>query len=240
MKVVISQSMLFPWVGMLEQINLADTVVHYDDVQYSKGSYVNRVQLKMAEGVKWMTIPLLKAGFGRRIDELHPNEGIDWRKMHLQQLYRCFINAPYLKDVIRLVEEVYDKKHDDIGQLSRTSTLALCGYFDLVRNKNFIDVKALNIGGANSMRVLEVVKKIKGTSYITGHGAVNYLDHAQFEAYNIDVRYMDYKCIPYDQFFGPFTPYVSSLDLVANLGRAGREIIKSGTISWREFINDRN
>jgi len=58
MKIVITQSMLFPWVGMLEQIKLANIVVHYDDVQYSKGSYVNRVQLKMPEGIKWMTIPL--------------------------------------------------------------------------------------------------------------------------------------------------------------------------------------
>ena len=36
MKVVITQSMLFPWVGMLEQIRLADILIHYDDVAFSE------------------------------------------------------------------------------------------------------------------------------------------------------------------------------------------------------------
>ena len=31
--VVISQSMLFPWVGTLEQMLLADVFIHYDDVK---------------------------------------------------------------------------------------------------------------------------------------------------------------------------------------------------------------
>ena len=33
MKVVISQPMLFPWVGMLEQIMLADVFVHYTAIE---------------------------------------------------------------------------------------------------------------------------------------------------------------------------------------------------------------
>lgn len=239
-KVLISQSMLFPWVGMLEQINLANIVVHYDDVQYSKGGYVNRVQLKMPEGIKWMTVPLFKANFGKSIDELCPNEKIDWRKQHLQLLNRCFLNAPFRGDVIQLVEDVYAKSYDNIGQLSRASMLALCRYFDLISNQNFIDIRTLNVDGSNSSRVLEVVKRLNGTVYITGHGAANYLDHAQFQAANIDVRYMNYKCTPYNQLNGLFTPYVSSLDLVANLGRAGRSVIKSDSISWKEFVNERN
>ena len=50
--VVISQPMLFPWVGMFEQVALADVFVHYDDVQFSKGSFTNRVQLKTARRVR--------------------------------------------------------------------------------------------------------------------------------------------------------------------------------------------
>jgi hypothetical protein len=230
--------MLFPWVGMLEQIKLANIVVHYDDVQYSKGSYVNRVQLKMPEGIKWMTIPLLKVNFGQCIDQILVHKEIDWRKKHLQQLNRCFLNAPFRDDVIQLVEEVYNKEYDNIGQLSRASMLALCSYFDLINNQSFIDVRTLNVDGSNSSRVLDVVKRLNGSAYITGHGAAKYLDHAQFEASNIDVRYMNYKCTPYNQAYGPFTPYVSSLDLVANLGRAGRSVIEPETISWKEFAND--
>ena len=44
--VVISQPMYFPWVGMLEQMALADVWVHLDDAQFSKGGFFNRVQIK--------------------------------------------------------------------------------------------------------------------------------------------------------------------------------------------------
>ncbi len=48
LSLVISQPMLFPWVGMLEQIRLSDTYVFYDDVQFSTGpgNRVSRVQVK--------------------------------------------------------------------------------------------------------------------------------------------------------------------------------------------------
>ena len=44
---VISQPMYFPRVGMLEQIRLADHFVYYDDVQFSRGGFSNRVQLSL-------------------------------------------------------------------------------------------------------------------------------------------------------------------------------------------------
>ncbi|MCA9907942.1 MAG: WbqC family protein, partial [Anaerolineae bacterium] len=67
MKLVISQSMYFPWAGLLEQIRLADTFVHYDDVQHTRGFY-NRVQIKTGNGVRWITVPLRDWHQGQRID----------------------------------------------------------------------------------------------------------------------------------------------------------------------------
>ena len=36
-----------PWSGLFNQIAMSDLFIHYDDVQFSKGSFVNRVQLKI-------------------------------------------------------------------------------------------------------------------------------------------------------------------------------------------------
>ncbi len=46
---------------------------------------------------------------------------------------------------------------------------------------------------------------------------------------------MDYEKIPYPQLHGDFNPFVSILDLVANVGRAGREVIRSHAVDWRSF-----
>ena len=87
-RVVISQSMLFPWVGLLEQVRLADAFVHYDDVQFSKGSFVNRVQLKTPQGVRWMTVPLHDLHLGQRIDEVRIAPAGEWRARHRHERRR--------------------------------------------------------------------------------------------------------------------------------------------------------
>ena len=86
MRVVVSQSMLFPWVGLLEQLRLADVFVHYDDVQFSKGSFVNRVQIKTASGVRWMTIPTRDLHLGQRICEVEVAPPSKWLNQHLALL----------------------------------------------------------------------------------------------------------------------------------------------------------
>ena len=238
-RVVISQSMLFPWVGMLEQIRLADVFVHYDDVQYSKGSFVNRVQVKLPEGIRWMTVPLQDFHFGQRVDELQPNGAKDWRRQHLDLLARSFKSAPFRDDAIGLAKAVYVQQYASVGDLSRASMLALADYFGFASGRHFLDVRDLDVPGISTDRVLAVVQRLGGGTYITGHGAARYLEHERFAAASIDVEYMDYRLLPYSQAHGPFTPYVSSLDLIANCGHAGLDVIVSKTLPWRQFINER-
>jgi hypothetical protein len=236
-RVVISQSMYFPWVGMLEQIRLCDTFVFYDDVQFSKGSLTNRVQVKQPDSsTSWMTVPLLNLKLGQRIDEVKVFPPETWADKHLNLLRNSFLSAPFAADALALAEEVLSKPHPTIADIARESLLVLCRYYGLDQNRRFIDSKELNIPGKGSERVLQIVKALGGRQYITGHGASNYLDHALFERSGISVRYMKYDCIPYPQLHGKFTPYLTALDLVANCGKEGASFIASESIPWREFL----
>ena len=98
MRVVISQSMYFPWVGLLEQVRLADVFVHYDDVQFSKGSFVNRVQIKTAQGIEWMTVPGREVHLGQRIADVQVAPASQWTAKHLALLQRSFAGAPFAED----------------------------------------------------------------------------------------------------------------------------------------------
>jgi len=239
MKVVISQSMLFPWVGLLEQVRLADVFVHYDDVQFSKGSFVNRVQIKTPQGLRWMTVPLDGLQLGQRINEVRVGADTGWKARHLSLLESSFEGAPYAQDALRLVHEVYAEEHPNIGSLARASLLALCRYLALDTHTRFVDVESMKLPGSSSERVLQVVKALGGDHYLTGHGAANYLDHTGFAAQGVTVQYMDYQKRAYPQSHGPFTPYVSGLDLVAHCGRAGKEYVGSGTLDWATFLQNR-
>lgn len=239
MRVVISQSMYFPWVGLLEQIRLAEVFVHYDDVQLTRGFY-NRIQVKTQYGTKWLTVPLRDHHRGKNIDETLVDERTDWRSRHRDILRQAYFNSPFRDDMLELVDGVFNQKIVTLSDISRSSMLALANYFNLREHCQFVDSKVLAISGKSSQRLHDLVRTLGGDIYITGHGARNYLDHELFESSGITVQYMEYQRTEYQQLNGAFTPYVTGLDLVANCGREGVHVIQSKAIEWRQFINESN
>ena len=85
--------------------------------------------------------------------------------------------------------------------------------------------------------MLDLILRLEGTTYITGHGARNYLDHALFERHGVAVEYMDYRRLSYPQLYGPFDPHVTILDLIANVGPSAAGYLCSGTLPWKEFVS---
>jgi hypothetical protein len=234
LKVVISQPMLFPWVGLLEQIRLADVYVHYDDVPFSKGSFVNRVQVKTAAGSRWLTIPLRDHHLGQKIQDVRTADTQAWRARHLAVLEQAYEKAPHAADMLDIVRRAYSLPSDRLADVVIASMQELCAYFELVP-QSVVRSSELGIGGSGWPRVLAIVGRLGGSAYVSGHGGYNYLDHEAFEAAGVTVEYMRYERIAYPQQHGPFTASVTALDLVANVGRAGRGVITSGTVPWRTF-----
>lgn len=239
MIVVISQPMMFPWAGLLEQMRAADVYVRYPDVQFSKGSFVNRVQVKTAKGTKWLTVPLRDLRLGQLINEVRIDNRRDWRGEHLQILRAAYADAPHVAEMLRLVESTYADKHERIDSLAIASEDALYRYFSLPDRHKFIRSETLDIGGGGSRRVLDIVLAMGGNVYLTGHGATRYLDHELFEEAGVRVEYMDYAMTPYPQLHGAFTPFVSALDLIANMGPDAAGFIRPRTKYWKEFLRDK-
>ncbi len=237
MKVVISQPMFFPWIGFFEQIKLCDVYVHYNDVQYSKGGFTNRVQVKSPEGSRWLTVPLKNLYLGQPINQVEINNQQNWRISHLDLLRSCYEAAPYYSEMRKLVENLYEQEWELLYDLSQATLSSVCEYFEFFEDKKFINIQDLNVGGTSSERVLATTVKVNAGTYITGHGASKYLNHGIFEDAGVRVEYMNYQKTPYPQLFDEFTPYISILDLIANVGKDGINWIHSGTIYWKDFVN---
>ncbi len=235
MTVVISQSMLFPWVGMLEQIKLADVFIHLDDVPLSLSARTRRVQVKTARGFSWMTIPLLNFHRGQEIQDVKIDPEGSWKAKHFSLLNESFKGSPYRDEAISLVADLYGEDIDNIGDLARESMTRLAGYFDIFNSTKFFHARELETAGTKSERLMNLVKAVEGKIYLTGLGALKYLDEGIFRDEGIEVRYMDYQKCPYPQNFGSFNPFVSSLDLVANCGKAGADYICSNAVNKKDM-----
>lgn len=234
--VVISQPMYFPWVGFLQQIRLADVFVFYDDVQFTSGGFLNRVQVKTEGGIRWMTVPLRDQHLGQRINEVTIDDRSPWRQRHRELLKRAYDAAPHREEMLRLVDAVFAQSLTSLAELSQASTFALVDYFGLSAGTSFLVSSSQDVPGRSTQRVIDLCAHVHGKTYLTGHGARNYLVHEEFEARGLSVAYIDYGVEPYPQAHGTFTPYVTALDLVAHCGRAGVNHITGTMQEWRSFL----
>ena len=229
--------MYFPWVGMLEQIRLADIYVHLDDVQFARG-FINRVQIKTAKGSQWMTVPLQNLHRGQRIVDLHTFEEEGWRDRHLDLVKRAFNGAPFAEEAWNLCNSVLQRPGTSLCEVAIASTQALCDYFEIGPRPLLVKSSSLGIEGGSWERLLAIVKYFGGDEYVTGLGGLNYISHEAFDQAGVRVEYMRYQKTPYSQLHGTFTPFVSALDLVANMGSSGRTLINSPAVYWKDFPNE--
>jgi len=235
-KIVISQPMFFPWIGIFEQIRLSDIFVHYDDVQFPHGrSFMSRVQIKTHDGIKWLTISV-KRKKQQLIQEVLIDDATNWKSKHLKTLEHNYRKAPFVDDMIAIVEDVYSQHMYSLSELNICGIEKIAEYFNL--NTTFLISSTLGTTTHSSAKLLDICLLLNANIYITGHGAKNYLDHELFEQNQIQVEYMDYERSPYQQLHGAFDPHVSILDLIANHGRSGIQYIHSKTKPWRDFINE--
>ncbi len=232
--VVIMQPQFFPWRGLFEQIRLADEFVHLDDAQFQKGGFTNRVQIKTASGPAWLTVPVLRSGRLPPIAEVEIDYRTDWRAKHARTIAMSYARAPFVRAALAIVEDVYAASPRTIADLDIAALERCCAELGL--RPAFSRASSTPVAGAKTERVLELLRPRGATRYVTGLGALRYLDEPLLAAAGIDVRVMAYTRRPYAQLHGAFDPHVSVLDLIANLGGAAAGALDSPAIAWRDAV----
>jgi hypothetical protein len=227
-KVVITQSNYIPWKGYFDQINLADILVIYDDMQFTKRDWRNRNQIKTPNGLLWLTIPVeVKGKFDQKIKDTKVSDK-SWANKHFKTIQANYAKAKCYRDYKDKLGDLYEQasKLDfltDINllfinwilqQLNIKTTIKLSSEFSLVDGK--------------TERLVDICLKLGATDYISGPAAKNYMDVSLFEKQSILVSYMDYSNYPvYSQLYGDFTHAVSIIDLFLNVGSESRKYMKS-------------
>lgn len=234
--VVISQPMYLPWPGFVSQLALADVLIWLDDAQFSRGSFTNRVQIRTAFGDKWLSIPLIGKGFGVQIVGLQAAQPA-WARSHHELARQALNGTPFLPDALSILAAISGPASlCDTLIASSELCLSACGKPCPTTQRS----SEMDVTGRSWRRVLDLVHAVGGTRYLTGHGAANYLDHAAFEAEGVTIDYMGYDFAPWPQAHGAFSPYVTSLELIAHVAPQDRQRhLSTKTIPWRDFLTSK-
>jgi len=224
-KAGIIQSNYLPWRGYFDFIDRVDVFVVYDDVQFTVRDWRTRNRLKTPQGLRWLSVPVRHQHRSQLICETDIDYSRDWRREHLALVTLNLKQAPFLGDVLRLLEPAFAAQHRTISELNVSLLRACCGYLG-IRTPIRLSTE-FNAKGAKTERLLEVLAAVGADAYLSGPAAKTYLDEAQFAAAGIRLEYMHYAYPPYPQLWGPFDGGVSIIDTIANCGPDTRTVLTS-------------
>ena len=233
MIVVILQPSYIPWRGVFDQIRRADLFIFYDDVQYDKHSWRNRNQIKTSQGKQWLTVPVHSRGVQVEkipIKNIRIMQEGSWNADHFKTLQYAYNKAPYFKKYLPLLGQFYDRHDEFLADFTIDFTIALARELG-IEHTRFMRASELDgIDGQKTDRLVQILKRVGATHYISGPSARDYIEGEKFAAANITLEYMEYDYPEYRQLYPPYDPFVSILDLLFMTGPQAPQYFQKGKL----------
>jgi len=217
MIVAIHQPNYLPWIGYFDKIKKSDIFIFMDNVQYTRGTWINRCQVKNNKGWQWLTIPVITSGvFGQKINEAKIDNKLDWISTHFGAIETNYKKSLYFDRYYPYIKEILERK---IGNLADLNMKLIEKISELLKLKTkFIKGSELDTVGKATDLLINMVKAVGGDSYLCGGGAEGYQENKKFNQNGLKLIYQNFKHPVYKQMFGDFLPGLSIIDYLFNTG----------------------
>ncbi|MDA0655956.1 MAG: WbqC family protein [Proteobacteria bacterium] len=215
--VAIHQPNYLPWLGFFQKIAVADIFVFLDDVQFSKNSYINRVQVLHDGQARWLTQPV-SYNFGDTINAVSLAQP-DWADRHINSLKGFYRNTPFFREVLPWIEALFgDAPHDDLATINMMLIRAIAAQLEL--KCSFKQSSTLDTAGASGDdRLIRIMTELApGGRYLSGAGGANYQEAEKFEAAGHQLVYRSFEHPTYTQQSDSFTAGLSIIDALFSVG----------------------
>ena len=196
-----------------------------DDAQFQKGGWNHRDKIKTAAGTKWLTLPIDKGPLARSIADVRlQHDARGWCDHNLNQLRESYREARWFEPVVAELEARYRAGHARMVDLNFALLDYLMGALDV--EPEIVWASQLECPGRSTERLVELVRAVGGSHYLSGTGALDYLDAEPFARAGITLELQRFEHPCYPQLHGEFVPYLSSIDALFNCGPAARALIR--------------
>jgi hypothetical protein len=214
--IAIHQPNYLPWLGFFDKARIADTFVLLDNVQYPKGSVINRNKIKTKKGVIWIIVPV-HHGRNSLINEVTTTD-TGWEENHWKTLLFNYSRASHFDEFSRFFKDLYSKRWNRLVEMNETVIQYLLRSFNL--HPRIVRASDLSVRGKGSRLLVDICKTLGDSEYLSGSGAKDYLDLTVFEREGITVKLQRFTSPTYSQLFGEFVPDLSAVDYLFNCGSA--------------------
>ena len=231
--VSIHQPEYLPWLGFLEKLDQSDIFVLLDTVQFRKNYFQNRNKIRVGDGWRWLTVPVVKGPHSRRLNEMEIANDRKWRREHWNLISLYYRNAPHFSEVEADFEEVYEQPWEKLVDLNVQIIRTMAKCLGIETKLVVASELGLDWGVGGTEVNLNICKFLKAEVYLSGQFGRNYLDEEPFAEAGIQIAYQSFQHPVYQQRFEPFAEGMSAIDFLFAKGGEGIQILREANVHAR-------
>jgi hypothetical protein len=221
-RLAVMQPYIFPYVGYLNLFQASSTFVFYDDVQFRKGSWINRNQIASKNEPILFTLPLIKASQNNLISEKETFRLDIFSKKFVRQLSNVYGNSQYFDRGMDYVNSVLDS---GLSKISDLAIKSVTDFFSLLDIKKDIIVSSRDFYSSKDMgksnRLIWLTKELGCDTYLNPISGAKLYSQNYFTQNGVFLKFVEPVVSKYNQFnTQQFIPNLSLIDLMMNLSDA--------------------
>jgi len=149
------------------------------------------------------------------------------KKKREKTLQVNYSKAPYYMENIDLIQQLIYYNNGSLSEYNTNAIITLAEYLGI--KSTFVKSSSLQVSNTSSERLVEIIKKLNGDTYLSGKGGDKYQKNILFESNQITLLYNEFEHPVYHQTnTKQFLKGLSILDFLFNLGKDKvRELIIS-------------
>jgi hypothetical protein len=232
----IHQPNFFPWPGYFRKIARADTFIFLDCVQFSRGTWTNRVKLLVGGEPRWVTCPFgHKSGGFQIISDIIIDDSQPWRARLCRTLEVNYRKAPYFDTIFPQVATCIRRPETHLSAYNIRNIIEIARLLGLdtdfalasalMQSQAFRDSEPSGSTLSGSSLLVRLCLRVGADHYLAGDGAEGYEQPEIYDRQKITLLRNGFVGAPYPQTgTAEFRPGLSILDALFNLGpeAAGR------------------
>lgn len=218
MKLGIMQPYFMPYIGYWQLMNAVDKYIIYDDVNYKKGSWVNRNRILMSgkpEGWGYLNLNLDHASPNKKFNEISVLRDEHFIKKQLRGIIGSYQKAPFFNEVFPLLEDIFTQKESQLAKYLKHSFEVVNKYIgiktELIMSSDIVKNNDLKL----EKKVIHICELMKADKYYSAMGGWDLYSKDEFAEHGIEFIFLKAKdSIKYKQFNNEFVPALSIIDVM--------------------------
>ncbi|WP_310993558.1 WbqC family protein [Aequorivita marina] len=214
-KIGIMQPYFLPYIGYFQLIAMVDEFVIYDNIEFSKASWIRRNRmLQNGKGV-YFTLPVKKDSDFLDVDQRYLIDDFKQKgDKLLRKIEANYKKAPHFETFFPIVEKIISYRDFNLFNYILYSVETIKEYLEIQTPiKVFSKIgKEINQLKAQD-KVIGVCKALHATHYINSAGGKELYNAEDFAKEQIKLIFYKTEAITYSQFGEEFVPLLSILDV---------------------------